>query len=77
MDVSMRYLKAEHRFTNLHAGNHFLNGASHMCCKHMKTCQLFVGKIVDIIDLAAGNNKRVALDKRIDVEESIALEAQQ
>ena len=73
VDMCMRHFQTQDGFADLHAGDDLLDGTSHAGCEDMEAGNLIVLKVEDIIYFATGDDERVPLHHRIDVEESIEL----
>jgi len=73
MDVSVGHFKTKDGLTHFHAWNYLLDGTGHTCCKDMEAGDFIVLKVEDIVYLATWNNKRMALDHRVDIEECVEL----
>ena len=67
MDMGMRHLKAQHALTNLHTRDSLADGDSHLLGKYLKSSNLLVAQVKDIVFLALGDNQSMPLLQGVDI----------
>jgi hypothetical protein len=69
VDVGMRHLKTQYTLANLHTRDSLADSDSNLLGKNLKTSNLFIAQVKDIIFLALGDDKSMSLLQRIDIQE--------
>ena len=69
--MGVGHLQTEHGLAHLDAGQHLLDGYGHVLGKHLHVGQFLVREVEDVVDLALGDNQRVAFGQGINVEEGV------